>query len=331
MENRFLKQKLKKLQNDYCELLERSIEKLSEKDFSYIADEINLYWYRNRNIVEIILKYFAIKGQDTLLFTGTTYIDIDDQELYPFILLGNTYIIDDSFVNLSSFTLKLPNTKYGKDTNKTLLKTALDNISIIKNYPEMYILPVSFLCNEQIEYISKLASNIFINFFNRKEITNLDILFQEFSNLKDLIDAIPKNIQQQLIISENDKDTNLLNNYLVFKESNQFPFNKNTPDIYGFFCLINGYLMRALTILEISFQYNFIPYLRYPLIFQYFALLGYHYKNQPMCSDIIFKGICCHLVHKYFNKSIIKKLDIDEFIKISKTYNFKGKFICLEY
>jgi len=323
LNNNFLKSQLNKLQNEYCNILEKSLEKLSTDDFSFIADEVNLFWYRHRKIVQLIFDNFASLKSDTLLFTGTTYIDIADKELYPFMLLGDEYIIDDSFSNLSSFTINMPNIKFKIETQEKLIQAAKDNIEIIKNYPNIYILPVSFLTKPELEYINEKATEYFLGLYSNDNIQNIKEYFDKYKNLEDAINGIPQYLQEQIMVTEYDNDSSLLERYLVFKNSPEYPFPDEVPEVFAFYCIINAYIMRALMILEMSFSYNFVPYLRYPVIFQYFALLGYKYNSHPVYGQIVLKGICSHLLHKYFDKEKFAQINFTEFYNKALIYGFK--------
>lgn len=56
-----------------------------------ILDEIVLFWKRNIGIVQLYL-YNDFYNNDGYVFTAATFMDYEDDEQYPFLLLGkNTF------------------------------------------------------------------------------------------------------------------------------------------------------------------------------------------------------------------------------------------------
>ena len=94
------------LQKEYVSFLKNILDDYNINDIDLIVDEISIFWYARRNLIELILDNISIENKDIFVFTGATSIDIQDKELYPFISLGQYHIIDDAFTNLGQILSK---------------------------------------------------------------------------------------------------------------------------------------------------------------------------------------------------------------------------------
>ena len=94
MNNNYLIGELCKIQKEYRQLLEELYDEKDKDEFVYVIDEISLFWYSKRNVIELIMGNIS-DNFDTYLFTGATYLDIGEGEHYPFVSLGKVHIVDD--------------------------------------------------------------------------------------------------------------------------------------------------------------------------------------------------------------------------------------------
>ena len=62
-----------------------------------IADELYLFWYQYKNVIELYLKSLSCNN-NTYLFTGAGYLDVKNNEHFPFITMGQQHLIDDTLV-----------------------------------------------------------------------------------------------------------------------------------------------------------------------------------------------------------------------------------------
>ena len=94
-------EKMNQIQIEYKILLQKLLPKLKSEFSVQALDEINLFWYRHMDIVRLYLaSEFA--GAESYVFTAATYLDYDDNEHLPFLLLGKQHVLDDPLSKYSA-------------------------------------------------------------------------------------------------------------------------------------------------------------------------------------------------------------------------------------
>ena len=68
MNNNYLIGELCKIQKEYRQLLEELYDEKDKDEFVYVIDEISLFWYSKRNVIELIMGNIS-DNFDTYLFT----------------------------------------------------------------------------------------------------------------------------------------------------------------------------------------------------------------------------------------------------------------------
>ena len=123
---------MNQIQIEYKALLQKLLPKLKTEFSVQALDEINLFWYRHIDIVHLYLvSEFA--NDDSYVFTAATYLDYEDNEHIPFLLLGKQHVLDDPLSKYSSICKNLTDTKSSNILYDQIKKTAEDNIKIIDN------------------------------------------------------------------------------------------------------------------------------------------------------------------------------------------------------
>ncbi len=307
------------LQNEYVSFLKNVLEDLNSNNLDLIVDEISVFWYARRNLIELILDNISMEDEDIFVFTGATNIDIQAKELYPFITLGQYHIIDDAFTNLGQVLSKIPNQFFKENLTSTILNIAKENIEIIEKYGEfLFILPLSTLMNnsDDIVTISQGANNTFCSLF-KKRINDIEDYFNEFEKIEDVINNLTDTAKEVIIFSDKDTKNNLLNNFINFKNSKDNPLAKDIDDKELFYRILHSFITRAMGIILLSMKYKCIPYLRYKLIFQYFILLldSYKQNNDLIYDNLEYKVIATYIMHDIFDKSKISNISLNDFYK----------------
>ena len=296
-----LKKELISLQKEYVNFLKNILDDFNVNDIDLIVDEISVFWYARRNLIELIIDNIAMEDEDIFVFTGATNVDIQDKELYPFITLGQYHIIDDAFTNLGQVLSKIPNQIFKENLTSTILNIAKENIEIIEKYGEfLFILPLSTLMNnsDDIVIVSQGANNAFCSLF-KKRIIDIEDYFNEFENIEDVINNLTDTAKEVIIFSAKDTQNNLLNNFINFKNSKDNPLAKDIDDKELFYRILHSFITRAMGIILLSMKYKCIPYLRYKLIFQYFILLLDSCKQNIDLIDnnLEYKVIATYIMH----------------------------------
>lgn len=314
-----LNKELISLQKEYANFLKNILNDFNINDIDSIVDEISVFWYARRNLIELILDNISMEDEDIFVFTGATNVDIQDKELYPFITLGQYHIIDDAFTNLGQVLSRIPNQTFKENLTNTILNIAKENIEIIEKYGEfLFILPLSTLMNnsDDITIVSQGADNAFCSLF-KKRIDNVEDYLNKFENIEDIINNLTDTAKEVIIFSDKDTKNDLLNNFINFKNSKDNPLAKDIDDKELFYRLLHGFITRAMSIILLSVKYKCVPYLRYKLIFQYFILLldSYKQNNNLIDNSLEYKVIATYIMHYIFDKSKISNISLNDFNK----------------
>lgn len=313
MKNNCLKNHLITLQNKYLNILQKALMVIESKGAIQIVDEVRIFWYTNRNLIDLILHNYFNKT-DTYIFTGSTFVDIANKELYPFVTLGEDFIIDDSVSNLSLNIEKIQNSEYKDELLQTLKLCIEDNIKIIETYSDfIFILPVSYLTTlKNLILINKKATQFTLSLFQTNNLT-VEKFFQQYKNIEELFNDLKEEIKDEIIFTEHDSTDNILDRFNCFKQDKLLPFDKDINDVTLFFFTINGYFMRALSISLFCYDYNLIPYLRYPLIEHYFLFISNFAPITKKVKNNILKNICSYNIQKNLNINKVSHLNLQQY------------------
>lgn len=100
MNSNLLLNKIHLIQIEYKKLLVSLLPKFKSGYAPEALDEINLFWIRRIEEVKLYLKNW-FPGKNSYVFTAATFMDFDDNEHLPFLLMGNKHILDDSLSKYS--------------------------------------------------------------------------------------------------------------------------------------------------------------------------------------------------------------------------------------
>lgn len=320
MINRYLQEKAVSLQNDYCYILKEAVSKFSTEDFPMIVDEINLFWFANRDLVRLILNNISV-DYDCYTFMGATFLDVDDLEHYPFVLLGRVHVVDDPLYKYTGIISSIHNQYFVEQLREQMLLSIKDNIKILENYSDtIYILPVTLMADTDTDLLKKAAEQAFFSMFKDNSIT-LKRYCNEFINIEDVNKVLRDGVSETLIFSDDDNGEDLCSRFRNYI-AQVHPFSDEINEAMIFFYIVNGFFLQAFEILLRCAEYQMIPYLRYEVTFRYTILLGTNFANSMEMQMILFKSICTHLLYRVFDKNKIKDIDFKYFIDNINKVNF---------
>lgn len=320
MINSYLKERTLALQQDYCYILKEAVNKFSTKDFPMIVDEINLFWFANRDLVRLILNNIS-SDYDCYTFTGATFLDVDDLEHYPFVTFGRVHVVDDPLYKYSSIVSGIHNQDFAEKIREQMLLSIKDNIKIIENYSDIiYIFPVTLMSDNISELSKKAAEQAFFSMFKDNSIT-LEKYANEFKSIEDIKKALKDNVSETLVFSEDDSGEELCSRFRNHI-AQILPFNNEINEAMLFLYTVNGFFLQAFEILLRCTEYHMIPYLRYEVTFRYIILLGANFANNADMQLILFKSICTHLLYRVFDKNRIRNTDFKCFVNKVVKDNF---------
>ena len=313
MINDFLLTKIKEIQNDYGVFLRNTLNNFDNEDFYPTLDEINLFWYSNREIVKLILNNIS-NERECYTFTGASFLDIDDNEHFPFVAFGEIHIVDDPLHKYIQAPQNIKDEGYKAKLKEQIVCTIKDNIQIIERYSDaIAIFPVTLLTDISSDIIMEATEQAFFSMFKDKTLTK-DRYFSELISIEDVIDALDEDVMNTIIFSGNDDLTiNLGTRFKDFlTETN--PFGNHLNESVIFFAIISGFFAQAFNILLTCAKYNMIPYIRYKVIYKYTALLGSNFAGNDEMDRILFKMSCAHLLYRNFDKGNAAKISFEEYL-----------------
>lgn len=325
MKNSFIEKQLIELQKEYYICLEAMIDKYDTSDYIYIVDEINLFWHSNRKIVNMALKYLTY-DYECHVFTGATFLDIDDNEHLPFTTFGNMHIVDDPLHKFIAHNYE-GSREFKQKLNAQIKLTIEDNIKIIEKFSgKIFVLPITLLTDIDSELISEGASQLFFSLFEDKGLDK-ERYFREMSTIEDVEKALKKDIIHNIIFEEyEDKNLSLKERFRNFiKEGN--PFGEHFSEAHTFFFLIMGFSLQSLNILFTCIQYKMIPYLRYEVTYHYALLSSSNFGNDDRVINIINTMAYTHLFYQLFDKSKVVGVEYDAYHLALKEYGFVHKIM----
>lgn len=312
--NKVIMDKMNKYNNDYKELLETLNAQIETDNLKYILDEAFVFWNMHKNLIQLFLKNIS-NNYDTYLFTGATFLDCDDYEHFPFVVLGKVHIIDDPVSKYIKIINSNMSSKFKKKMKEQIILAIQDNLKVLElEKSNIFVLPVTFfnLFDESQKLIRNLANEFMINLFKEK-ITKEELIKKNYS-LDIFQDQIKDEVKNILIFSDyNDFNLELKERYNRYCQQNILPFNKETNDIEKFYFIVYGFFMQALEIVATCMEYEIVPYLRYDISFHYFSIVAKNFEKKYGMDSILLRSSCANMIYKLFEKDQIKGMNFKEF------------------
>lgn len=327
MKSNLLQNKIISIQSTYAELLSILLPKLEANRAPEALDEINLFWIRNIDVIQLYLKAM-FSGNESYVFTAATYMDFEDKEHLPFLLMGEKHVLDDPLSKYSEICNKMPD---GRDTEflyNQIRVTAEDNLKILRNIKNnILILPLRIL-NQSSTYQSlfKIGEQVFIGLF--AGIENLNDYFDKCSSIKDIMQYARKDIGKLVMFSESD-DVSLSfeKRYEVALSETEYMIDMSKPDSYNFFMLVFGCIQQAIDVIVSCVEYGCIPYIRYPVALHYISLLSGSMTDIEQIIMLRYKMSIAFVVYKLCDKRQLSTVSTDEFLLKNQEYHFNEKLL----
>ena len=313
MNNKYLMQELLGIQEEYKRLLEELCDEKDKDEFVYVIDEINLFWYSKRNVVELIMENIS-ENFDAFLFTGATYLDIEEGEHYPFVSLGNVHIVDDPLAKYAeAITLNL-NDSFFKMMRKQIILAFDDDLRILRDcFGKVFLLPVTLLMKLEDGVVKHGSEKVLLSMF--KEELSIKEVFG-VKSLAELISMMKDGIQEHVIFLEDeDRKEDIIVRFEAYINEMDNPFG-DIPTSQKFLCSILGFISQSLQILLCTAQYKIIPYIRYDVTFSYLMIIGENFLDIVHMQEIIFKMAFTHFFYMKFNWRLIDLVEFNQYCDV---------------
>lgn len=317
--------KVKDIQNEYLEMLIKIKDKIDTVDYMYIIDEINIFWYSKRDVVKFYLSNIAPQD-NAYIFTGATYLDVDDFEHYPFVMMGNIHMVDDPLCKYSRVVPECKSHDFLETLRNQIICSVEDNIKILSQYSSVIlILPLHLLYDNDMKLINKIADNMFLSLFSIENI-NMDIYFKKFSSIHDIVASLKPDIERYIVFDEGeDLEKSLIERFRDYIAKTNLPLPEGKNDAFKFWILVYGFIAQALDIILCCTNFKLIPYLRYRVTFQYVALLGQNLSDVSQVKKMLFKCKIAHVVYMIFDKEKVRSTSFEKFYNRLNEYKFSDK------
>ena len=249
MKSNLLLNRIHLIQSEYKELLLKILPKLKNNHAPEALDEINLFWFRHIEEVQLYLRTW-FPGENSYVFTAATYLDYDDKEHLPFLLMGDKHILDDPLSKYVEIRSHMPLGKDAQFLYKQIGVTAEDNLKLLNNINnEIIILPLRLLSqSKDYNFLYKVGEKAFVSLFN--DINSLNDYFSKCNSIEDIMCYACKDIGKLVKFSEDDDSS------LPFDErfktallSTQYIVDANKPDSYNFFMFVYGCMQQAIDVI----------------------------------------------------------------------------------
>ena len=318
--------KIYQLQDEYCELLETLINKLSESNSFAALDTIDVFWASNINIVELYLRNYATY-LNSYMFTTATYIDIDNNEHLPFLLMGNTHIFDDPIFAFVQIVREYPQSNKVVDKlKKQIITTAKNNINIIKqiNY-NILVLPIR-MCKLEEDglFIRDMSEQLFISLFD-EEISSMDKYREQCKTISDIENHLTKKAINILFMEE--KGSSFQERYLNTLHKSSYLFENNTDDNLYFDYLVRRAFMQVVDILVVNVHFNIVPYLRNLETFRFLHMLSENFIGIPNYKETQMKVSIGFIARDSFDYDKMSNVNFEEYVLRTKEYLFSDRVL----
>ncbi len=324
MEIHLLKEELNDLQIRYKDVLLKAKDNIFKTDSIAVIDEINVFWQKNRRLVEFALRNF-VRPYEAYAFTAATILDVEDFEHYPFVSLGKFHIWDDPIYKYANIVDKTSNLNFNEKIKKQVIATISDNLKILDVAEEIiYILPIRYLSRDTGQLAYKAGMQAFLSLFDKEY--SFEEYKKMFSSIDDIKASLRSGIEQSIIFTE-DEDTSIAfeTRFAKYKDTTTLPISKDACDAEVFWFAIFSYLSQAFDILLMCTEYQLNPYIRFDIAFKYMLILSGNFKEQKEIQNMIFKGAVAHILHRTFNKEKVKLVDFKRYYNIIQGADFETR------
>lgn len=325
MKSNLLLNKIQLIQAEYKELLVALLPKLKSSHSLEALDEINLFWLRHIEEIQLYLKAW-FPGTNSYVFTAATFMDFENNEHLPFLLMGNKHVFDDPLSKYSEMQSKMPDGKDAKFLYGQIGVTAEDNLKLLEKVRgEILILPLRLL-NQSNNYNSlyKVGEQAFISLFNG--INSLSDYFAKCNSIDDIVRFARDDIESIVMFSEDDDAAKPFEErFKVALKETRFMVDQAKSDSYNFFMLVFGCIQQAIDVIISCVEYGCIPYIRYPVSFHYILLLSENMLDIEHVATLRFRMSVAFVVYQLCDKGRLGRIDLDAFLRKNQLYNFNEK------
>lgn len=313
------------IQTEYKNLLKELLPAVKTMASLAALDEINLFWLKNINSVRLyLISEFADK--DSYVFTASTFLDFDDKEQYPFLLLGKHHVLDDPLCKYSDICSKIQPNQISAKLLEQILLTTEDNIKIIEGSSgRIIVLPLRLLSQTPKDAVLfQMGEQAFISLFNN--VNSIREYFEKCVSFADINKYARDDIGEIVLFSESDdRSLPFEQRYYQAKEENAYMLNDDQTESYNFFIMVFGSIQQAADVIVSCLEYECIPFIRYPVALNYILLLENSLNDIPSIPEIRYKMCIANMIYRICDKTLLSQFGFDKFISTVESVQFSNK------
>lgn len=309
------------LQEKYREVLMKAKSNILQSHSPAAIDEISVFWFKNKRLVEFILsQYFA--PYSAYVFTAVTMMDVNDNEHYPFSVLGLHHVYDDPLYKYINIIDKAENAKFDNELQAHISNAIDDNINIIDSCLGIIsILPIRYFASQSSDLAYKAARQAFFNMFSDK--IDQETYLMNYHTIEDIEVGLAPHTTNTIIFDKySEANLGFKSRFLEYKQNTTLPLPDNMNDAQIFQFAMLGYFYQAMEILLMCAENRLIPYVRFDATFHYMNMLSSNLGNSDESIDMIYKCIVAHVHHKNFDKEKFTKLEFREYFEAIKEAHY---------
>lgn len=184
-------------------MLSKLSPKLKSGQVPEALDELNLFWLRHIDEVQLYLKYW-LYGEDCYIFTAATFMDFNDNEHLPFLLMGEKHILDDPLGRYSELCGKMERSTDSEFLYRQVIITSEDNLRILEGTDEnILILPLRlFNQSRDSRVLYEIGEQAFVSLFDG--IDSIRDYFKKCDSIDDIVAYAREDIGRIVVFSEDD-------------------------------------------------------------------------------------------------------------------------------
>lgn len=317
MNNSFLWDKVIGLQEEYLHLLQKLQNYTSIDDFRYVVNEIDIFWFSHRKIVDLFLQHVG-EGKNAYLFCGAVYLDFDADEHYPFLAIGDIHIVDDPLPKCVHALKLSPNDSYYQAIKDQLVSAFFDDIKILTQLSgKILLLPVNDALRRIDNQISiELAKKFLLSMF--PEPISMEQIFQ-IDDFDKLVSQMSPDALDMISFTEEDHSGEPIETKLTRYTALTGNAYGNIPLSQQLIHTILGFLIQSVDILSMGAQFSLIPYIRDNSIFQNTLCIGGQFGDSKDINFLIQGMVFSHFFYQHFDSTSISGASIEEFLQVSET------------
>jgi hypothetical protein len=278
--------------------------------------------------MELVRLYLTnvVANKDSYTFTAATFMDFDDKEQYPFLLLGKYHILDDPLCKYSDICSKMPEMRISKKLLEQIAITAEDDIKILEGcHGLIVVLPLRLLSQTSKDSVLfQMAEQAFSSLFNG--INSLEDYFEKCCCYADIMKYARDDIGEIILFTEHDdRSLPFDERYSKAKIELSYTLEGKVSEARIFFLMVYGCIQQAVDIIVSCLEYECTPFLRFPVAVNYFLLLTENLGEIPSIPEMRYKACIANLFYKICDKEKLSQFGFDKFVDTIVSSSFSDK------